>query len=66
MSTHCTERGETNDEMVGIEVIDLSSENQTKTSEFHDGKECTKQEIQDKMKSKTIARLESKTRPEKD
>ena len=41
--------------MEGIEVIDLCSENLTKTSEFHDGKECTKQESQDKMKSKTIA-----------
>ena len=48
------------------EVIDLCSENQTTTSELHDGEESTKQERQDKMKSKTIARLESKNRPEKD
>ena len=65
VSTHCTESGETNDEMEGIEVIDLCSENQTKNSDFHDGKENTKQESWDKMKSKTIARMESKNRPEK-
>ena len=52
--------------MEGIEVIDLCSENQTKTSEFHNGKECTKQESLDIMKSKTITTLESKNSPEKD
>ena len=66
MSTHCTENSEINNEIDGREVIDLCSENQTTTSELHDGEESTKQESQDKMKSKTIARLESKTRPEKD
>ena len=66
MSIHCTENSEKNDEMDGIEVIDLCSKTQTKTSEIHDGEESTKQESQDKMKSKTIARLESKNRPEKD
>ena len=65
MSMHCTENSKIN-EMDGIEVIDLCSESQTKTSEFHNGKECTKQESQDKMKSKKIARLESKNRPEKE
>ena len=40
-------------------------ENQTKISEFDDGKESTKQESQDKMKSKTITRLESKIGLEK-
>ena len=44
----------------------ISGENQTKTSEFHDSEESTKQESQDKVKSTTIARLESKNRPEKD
>ena len=61
VSTHCTENSEINNEMDGIEVIDLC-----KTSEFHDGNESTKQESQDKRKSKTITRLESKNRPEKD
>ena len=65
MSTHCTENSKINDEMDGVEINDLCSENQTKTSEFNNGKECTKQESQDKMKSKTINRDESKSRPEK-
>ena len=48
------------------EVIDLCSKNKTKTSEIHDGEESTKQESQDRVKSKTITRLESKNRPGKD
>ena len=63
---HCTENSKINDEMDGKEVIDLCSENQTSTSELHDGEESTKQEWQDKMKSKTISRMERKSRPEKD
>ena len=35
-------------------------------SELHDEEESTKQESQDIVESKTIARLESKNRPEKD
>ena len=66
MSTHCTENSKLNDEMDGVEGIDLCSENQTKYSEFHDRKESTKKESQGKMKSKTIARMESKNRPERD
>ena len=66
VSMHCTENSKINDEMDGKEVIDLCSENQTTTSELHDGEESMKQESQDKMKSKTIARLERKYRPEKD
>ena len=66
MSMHCTDNSEINDEMDGKEVIHLCSENKTTTSELHDGEESTKQERQDKMKSKTIARMESKNRPEKD
>ena len=54
MSMHCTENSKINDEMDRIEVIDLCSINQTKTSEFHDGKESTKQESQDKVKSKQL------------
>ena len=50
----------------GVEVIDLCSENQTKNSKLHDRKESTKQKSRDKMKSKTITRLESEKRPEKD
>ena len=66
MSMHCTENCEINNELDGKEVIVLCSENQTTTSELHDGEESTKTKSQDKMKSKTIARLESKTKPEKD
>ena len=62
---HCIENSEINNEMEGIEVIDLCSENQTKNSDFHKGKEIIKQESQDKMKNKTITRMESKNRPEK-
>ena len=65
VSTHCTENSKINDEMDGKEVIDLCIENQTKTSKLQDSEESTKQESQDKMKIKTIARLESKNRPEK-
>ena len=66
MSMHCIENSEINNEMDGKEVIDLCSENQTTTSELHDGEESTKQKRWDKLKSRTIARLESKNRPEKD
>ena len=65
MSMHCTENSKTNDEMEGIKVIDPCSENQTKNSEFHKGKESTKQESWDKMKNKTIACMESKNTPGK-
>ena len=65
MSLHCTENSKTNNEMEGIEVIDMCSENQTKNREFHEGKESTKQDSWDKMKSKTIASMESKNRPGK-
>ena len=47
-------------------IIDLCSKNWTTTSELHDGEESTKQKSQNTVKSKTIARLESKHRPEKD
>ena len=57
VSMHCTENSEINDEMDGKEASDLCSKNQTTTSELHDGEES---------KSKTIARMESKSRPEKD
>ena len=63
---HCTENGEINNELDGKEVIDLCSENWTTTSELHDGEESIKQKSQDTVKSKTITRLESKNRPEKD
>ena len=66
VSMQCTENGEINNELDGKEVIDLCIKNWTTTSELHDGEENTKQESQDTVKSKTIAKLGSKTRPEKD
>ena len=60
MFTHCTENSKANDEIDGKEVIDLCSENQTTTSEIHDGEESTKQESHDKMKSKTIKGWQAK------
>ena len=59
------ENSEINDEMNGVEVINLCSESQTKNSELYEGKDSTKQESQDKMKTNTIARKESKNRPGK-
>ena len=66
MSIPCTENGKTNSELDGKEVIYLSSNNRSTTSELHGGGESTNKESQDKVESKTIARLESKTRSEKD
>ena len=66
MSMHCTENSKISDEMDGKEVIDLCCKYQTTGSELHDGEESTKQKCQDKLKSKTITRLESKNRHEKD
>ena len=43
MSMHCAENCEINNELDGKEVIDLCSENQTTTSELHNGEESTKQ-----------------------
>ena len=63
---HCTENDKTSGELDGKEVIDLCSKNWTTTSDLHNGEESTKQESQDTVESKTIARLESKNRPEKD
>ena len=63
VSKHCTQNSEINNEMDGVEVLDLCSESQTKNGEPHKGKESTKQESQDKMKTNTITRKESKNRP---
>ena len=63
---HSTKNGKINSELDGKEVIDLCSKNWTTTSELHDGEESTKQESQDTVESKTITKLESRDRPEKD
>ena len=45
---HCTNNDKNNNEMDGVEVIDLCSVNQSKNDAFSEGKESTKQESQDK------------------
>ena len=71
---HCTNDDKNNNEMDGVEVIDLCSVSQSKNDTFSEGKESAKQESQDKLKhdgmdkmeveSKTI-RSESTTKKEK-
>ena len=62
-SMYCTENGEINNEMDGVEVIDLCSISQTENNEFGKGKESAKQERQDKMKTVAIDRMEDGKRP---
>ena len=45
---HCTNNDENNNEMDGVEVINLCSVSQSKNDAFIEGKESTKQESQDK------------------
>ena len=66
MNLHCTENEKTHEEIDEREVINLCSESQTTTSEHWKGKESKKQENHDMEESKTIARLESKNRSQKD
>ena len=62
-SMYCTENGEIDDEMDGVEVIDLCSISQTKNDARGKGKESAKQETQDKMKIDANDRMEDKTGP---
>ena len=54
---YCTENNKINNEMDGVEVIDLCSASWTENGERDKGKESTKQESQDKMKTNTIVRI---------
>ena len=54
----CTNNDENNNEMDGVEVIDLCSVSQTKNDVFSKGKESTKQESKDKSKSDTTDKME--------
>ena len=47
---YCTNNNKNNNEMDGVEVIDLCSVSQSKNDTFSDEKESTKQESQDKSK----------------
>ena len=62
-SMYCTENSEINNEMNGVEVIDLCTVSQTKNDEHCKGKESAKQESQDKTKTDAIDRMEDRNRP---
>ena len=62
-SMYCTENCEIDNEMDGVEVIDLCSVSQTTNDECDKGKESAKQESQDKMKTDAIDRMEDRNRP---
>ena len=48
---HCTNNDENDNEMDGVEVIDLCSASQSKNEAFVEGKEITKQESQEKVET---------------
>ena len=56
----CTNNDENNNEMDGVEVIDLCSVSQTKNNAFSDGKESTKQESDDKSKHNATDKIKVK------
>ena len=64
---HCTNNDENNNEMDGVEVIDLCSISQSNNDMFSEGKESAKQESQDKSKHNGIDKMavESKTKKSK-
>ena len=57
---YCTNNNENNNEMDGVEVIDLCSVSQSKNDTFSDGKESSKQESQDKLKHDGMDKMKSK------
>ena len=59
---HCTNNDENNNEMDGVEVIDLCSVSQSKYDAFVEGKESTKQESQDKSKHDAADKMEVELR----
>ena len=59
---HCTNDDENNNEMDGVEVIDLCSVSQSKNNAFTEGKESTKQESQDKSKHDAADKMEVELR----
>ena len=56
---HCTNNDENNNEMDGVEVIDLCSISQSKNETFSEGKESAKQESQDKSKHNGTNKMEA-------
>ena len=59
---HCTNNDKNNNEMDGVEVIDLYSVSQSKNDVFVEGKESTKQESQDKSKHDAADEMEVELR----
>ena len=55
---HCTNNDENNNEMDGVEVIDLCSVSQNKNETFSEGKESARQESQDKSKHDGMNKME--------
>ena len=62
---NCTNNDENNNEMDGVEVINLCSVSQNKNEAHGMGKESTKQESQDKTKPDTTDRMENKLKANK-
>ena len=60
---YCTENSEIDNEMDGVEVIDLCSVSRTENNERGKRKESAKQESQNKMKTDPINRMEDRNRP---
>ena len=56
---HCTNNDENNNEMDGVEVIDLCSVNQSKNDILVEGNESAKQESQDKSKHNATDKMEA-------
>ena len=59
---HCTNNDENNNEMDGVEVIDLCSVSQSKNNVFVEGKISTKSESQDKSKHDAVDKIEVELR----
>ena len=59
---HCTNNDKNNNEMDGVEVINLCSVSQSKNDTFSEGKESTKQESQDKSKHDAADKMEVELR----
>ena len=62
---HCTNNDENNNEMDGVEVIDLCSVSLSKYDTFSEGKESAKQESQDKSKHVGMDKMADKLKTKK-
>ena len=65
ISMYCTENSKIDNEMDGVEVIDLCSDSKTKNGKRRKGKESSKQETQDKTKSTQSSERKAKIGLEK-